>query len=306
MSTASTVNASGGSGGTPPTVPNLVTPATTGTAARSVVPTAISVGLSPNKKCTTVASISKVISTMISERFAFEPATATVLDSDLENFFTIAGVTNDETFSFMPDSSLWPAVSKKGNGGYTHKSISVPVILLLSKLAGEVQKMLDMGNYLDVGVTYEPFHRWILSIPSKKPSAAKTSVSNDDHKIPNFKVAFFRGDILAGDKYMDDVVFEFTNHALEKYLTDMDYCKKNIEWSSAFASRIRESIKGNDILGFIATEEASERDCASLWTTVETHLTSSDLTMTRAMDLWNTLFGLKCEEKDSFLHFYQS
>ena len=84
---------------------------------------------------------------------------------------------------------------------------------------------------------------------------------------------------------MDDVVFAFTNHTLEKYLTDAGYCKKNIEWSSAFASQIRESIKGNDILGFIATEEASERNCANLWETVETNLTSSDLTMSRAMDL---------------------
>ena len=168
--------------------------------------------------------------------------------------------------------------------------------------------MLSKNLYLKQGVKYDAFQKWITA---NKPSQKKTNgsqsqntISTDEHKIPTFKVPTFKGDLIAGDKYIDDVVISFTNVAMEKYLTDAVWCTQNIEWSSAFASRIRESIKHNDILGFIATQEESQKNCAKLWDTVTAHLTSSDLTMARAMAHWNTLFGLKCEDRDTFLHFY--
>ena len=292
-------------GGSTPTVSHGVTPPTNQNAASSGIPQAVGIGLSLTKKCDTTTTIATVISSMISERFGFSPPVSSTLDTDLAGFFTTAGVTNDETFAFMSDSSSWPPVTSAGRNGYNYKSITIPVVMLLSQLAGKVQQMLDEGYYLDSGVKYVDFQQYIQSLPSKTTSSGNnSSATNDDHKMPSFKVPIFRGDIMAGDKYMEDVVICFTNHALEKYLLDENYCKKNLEWSSAFASRIRESIKGNDILGFIATEEASERNCTKLWTTIESHLTSADLTMARAMAFWNTLFGLKCEEKDSFLHFY--
>jgi len=294
------------SGGSASSASTVTTAATVVNTTANVTPTAVGIGLSLTKKCDTTASIAAVVSSMITERFDFSTAVATTLKTNLEGFFTIGGVTNDETFAFMSDSSSWPPVATSGRNGYSHKSITIPVLMLLSQLAGKVQQMLDAGYYLESGVKYADFHKYIQSLPVPQSSSGtnKSSSTTDDHKMPSFKVPIFKGDIMAGDEYMDDVVICFTNHALEKYLTDETYCTSNLEWSSAFASRIRESIKGNDILGFIATEEASERNCAKLWSTINNHLTSADLTMARAMALWNTLFGLKCEERDSFLHFY--
>ena len=37
---------------------------------------------------------------------------------------------------------------------------------------------------------------------------------------------------------------------------------------------------------------------------VKEELTSTDLTMAREMSLWNELFGLKCDNKDTFQQFY--
>ena len=55
---------------------------TTGTI--SINPTAIGIGLSPIKKCTTVDSIAKIVSEMISDKFDFDAATATVLKLEIK------------------------------------------------------------------------------------------------------------------------------------------------------------------------------------------------------------------------------
>ena len=103
---------------------------------------------------------------------------------------------------------------------------------------------------------------------------------------------------------MDDVVRSFTNHALSQYITDIQFCKDNISWSGAFASRIRESVASSDTLGYLATEQESEQNCAKLWAIVQAELTSAEITMARAMSLWNQIFGLKCKERDDFHLFY--
>ena len=103
---------------------------------------------------------------------------------------------------------------------------------------------------------------------------------------------------------MDDVVRSFTNHALSRYILDIQFCDDNISWSGAFASRIRESVANSDTLGYLATEQENENNCAKLWAIVCKELTSSELTMARAMSLWNQVFGLKCDERDDFQHFY--
>ena len=88
--------------------------------------------------------------------------------------------------------------------------------------------------------SYADFHTWILSLDEKatvSPKLASDPKSATENKIPAFKVPSFRGVSLDGDKYMDDVVRSFTNHALSRYITDIQFCENNISWSGAFASR---------------------------------------------------------------------
>ena len=286
-------------------VPPEVAPADT---PMDSVPTTVGPGLSPTGVCTTAAEMSAVVGAMIVERFGIDSTAQETLLNQLETFFTKAGVTNDHIFGFMSDPTSWPDPNRSGLNQSALKSVTRPVILLLSELAGNVHFMLSKNLYLKAGVKYDDFNKWVTSnMPTPKKitgSQSQSTLSNDEHKLPSFKVPTFKGDLIAGDKYIDDVVISFTNVAMEKYLTDSAWCTKNIEWSGAFASRIRESIKHNDILGFIATQEESQKNCAKLWDTVTAHLTSSDLTMARAMAHWNTLFSLKCEDRDTFLHFY--
>ena len=127
--------------------------------------------------------------------------------------------------------------------------------------------------------------------------------TNDEHKVPTFTVPKFTGDTLAGDTYIESVDNAFRSSALAKYLVDEEYCKSNPSWSDAFASRLRESIRESDILGFLATELEAVKNCATVWDKIISHLSSSDVKTARMMANWNQLFNLKCEDNDSFLSF---
>ena len=73
--------------------------------------------------------------------------------------------------------------------------------------------------------------------------------------MPTFKFPAFKGDSLAGDKYMEDVRRTFTTHVMTSYIDGETFCSSHITRSKAFASKIRDYVVHNDILSFIATEE---------------------------------------------------
>ena len=275
----------------------------TGTAGSttSVASQAIAIGLSLTKTCTTAKDVAHVIAKLVSERFALPATKTSDLKKDMTKFFSKASVTNEEIFSFMIDSSSWPDPSKAGPNGGSLQTITMPVVLLLSQLAFSVRKMLQAGYFLDSEVKYSDFEAWIASLSSPAPSGPSSS---NDHKIPSFKVPTFRGDSISSDTWMEDVVRCFSSNCMAQYIKDESFCAQHIQWSSAFASRIRESIASSDILSFIATEQDTEQNCAKLWKVVQTKLTSADLKMARAMSHWNLLFGLKCDDLSGFLAFY--
>merc|ERR1740124_424761 len=91
---------------------------------------------------------------------------------------------------------------------------------------------------------------------------------------------------------------------MAQFLDSKFYCDSSPTWSDAFASRLRGLVADWDILGFLATELESEKNCAKVWTRIQKTLNSSDVTTTRVMLNWQALFSLKCEDRDPFLSFY--
>ena len=273
----------------------------------AIVLRAKDIGLSTTKTCSNAKALATVIANLVRDRFAMTLTAGNSLLKELIQFFSHAGVSNDEIFSFMTEPSSWPDPATAGNNATALLHITVPVKLLLCQLASHTHKMLQRGHFLDNLTSYADFHAWILSLDAKvkmPPTSSLALKPATENKIPAFKVPSFRGVSLDGDKYMDDVVRSFTNHALSRYITDIQFCQDNISWSGAFASRIRESVASSDTLGYLATEQENETNCAKLWAIVQHELTSSELTMARAMSLWNQVFGLKCEERDDFQQFY--
>ena len=119
-----------------------------------------------------------------------------------------------------------------------------------------------------------------------------------------FTVPVFTGEAVEGDKWMEKVISKFKSNAVSDFLSDRDTCERNMEWSSAFASRLRESVSDNPSLGYLSTELEEVDYCCNVWDKIKSRLSSSDLTMARSLALWTGLFALKCETIDDFLVFH--
>jgi len=91
---------------------------------------------------------------------------------------------------------------------------------------------------------------------------------------------------------------------MAQFFDSKSCCNNSPTWSDAFASRLRSSVADSDILGFLATELESEKNCAKVWTRIQLTLNSSDVTTARVMENWQALFSLKCEDRNSFLSSY--
>ena len=122
----------------------------------------------------------------------------------------------------------------------------------------------------------------------------------------HFTVKHFSGNALKGSDYIKQVEFIFRNYAMAEFIDSRSYCGNHPKWSSAFASRIRDSIFKSSILGYLAIELDTEHNCAKLWENIRSKLTSSDVLTAQVYNFWQELFGLTCVDMESFLPFYSS
>jgi len=122
--------------------------------------------------------------------------------------------------------------------------------------------------------------------------------------MPSFKIDLFTGHILSGDVYIRNMLSVFKSNAvLLLFLSDADYCRQNLAWSSGtFASQLRNSITESSIMSFLATVLGTEGSCAVCWARVVVcHISSAELKVGRVLHLWQDFFKLSCDDKDDFL-----
>ena len=164
---------------------------------------------------------------------------------------------------------------------------------------------------------WEPFMEWSDRMQAKNPTRLRAPPTGHvlspgqqgvttahSGKIPSFDVPVFNGSMIDGHSYLQAMQDTFRSSAMEQYLKSEAHCDHHTSWSGAFASRIRESIKDNPNLSFLAAELDKEDNCAKVWDKIRTHLSSEDVITARIMNLWTQMFSLKCDDKDTFVAFY--
>ena len=104
--------------------------------------------------------------------------------------------------------------------------------------------------------------------------------------------------------FIEDVDRAFRSTVIAQLLDFKSCCDNSPTWSDTFVSRLCGSVADLDILGFLATELESEKNCAKVCTRIQLTLNSSDVTTARVMANWQALFSLKCEDCDALLYFY--
>ena len=102
--------------------------------------------------CVSAASMADIVGPLIGERFSMTIDLVEELTRQLNVYFEFAGVMNDETYSFMTDYKEWP--SAKGVDSETLNMVTVPVTLLLAKLASYTVLVLENKLFLSPGVKF--------------------------------------------------------------------------------------------------------------------------------------------------------
>ena len=139
----------------------------------------------------------------------------------------------------------------------------VPVTMMLAKLASYAVIFDQYNLYFSKTATFDELTAEYLTCNEKTGSGlVTTNVSSTNSKIPVFSLPTFQGNTMNGDSYLEGVALGFKSAAMADFIYDEHHCEQNPTWSSAFASRLRESLKTFTILNFLANEQDAEENCA--------------------------------------------
>jgi len=191
--------------------------------------------------------------------------------------------------------------------------ISIPVTLLLLKIAIYTVDLQEENLYLFPGIKYPSLTTWFAEYNktptenrNKSSQIIRRPIKNTVAKIPMFKVFFFRSNTLDRDDYIKMVKITFRLNTMSQFLEDPSHCSNTPYRSGAFVSRLCESIEEIDILSFLDTELNGENNCARVRTRIEKHVLSTDINTARIMTNWSSLLSSKYKDRDSFLSFYSN
>ena len=259
--------------------------------------------------CKDVDAVANVCASLLSDNLGFSPLKCAKLKSQLETYFNAVGIGSDDTLKLFA-GKVWPtpvdAVKKTGE--------SVDLLTPAAMLAlDQVSKLTDVVRknqyYLTDYTSHDDLVRYCKrKLTSTAPTGAATGSADAagvaDRKIPTFSLPKYTGDRLDGSEYIKKVERAFKNHGLAAFLESNDYPDYYVDWSTAFTSRILDSLADSDIMSFMAERYKDETNCYFVWTKVKGHLSTSDLSMQRVVKLWREFMGLRCPEFDDFLPFY--
>jgi len=167
----------------------------------------------------------------------------------------------------MKAKDSWPSPDKHVTSTEALDLITVPVVLLLSEIAGCTEQVLESNSFLAPGVMYKSLSIWAKAMSNPGRYDAQGSNSSMTHesltpsgssgtnkKMPSFKIDPFMGDTMSGDVFIWNVRNVFKSNAVTLFLSDNEYCQQNASWYGAFASCcIRTLIVESPILSSLAT-----------------------------------------------------
>ena len=266
-----------------------------------------------------------VVSSIISKKLFLKSDSEKELTEQLICAFSSNRVLNENDLSVMDDPKHWATSlpdSELSRLNHTALRLTGPAVACLCKIATVLSGAREHNTFLSKGATYESLSLWIDSLSDLRrndaasshyrtsPGAAGVTVATpstvssqrvkSDDKLPRFEIKKFTEDILQGDLFIRKVHNQFESNAVSDYLTDPAVCAANHSWSKAFASRLRSSILEHAELGYIATTNENEFNCATLWSKIKDSIEKKDALLSRECHLWQQLFALKCDDLDDF------
>ena len=188
--------------------------------------------------------------------------------------------------------------------------ITPPVIACLAKIAEAMKYAHSDNYYITADTSFKNIDTWTTSVSSLfsgsppngtelcNPPTKSSNLSATD--IPDFDLPSFTGQAVDGIDWMADVKDVFNNKGLTKYLDDENHCTANLEFSTAFASRLRTSVCHSTVLGHIYALEEKNNKCANLWSVIVGKLCKKGILISQECRYWKQFSHLCCNSVKQF------
>ena len=169
-----------------------------------------SLGLSPVRQANTAEEMAILLTPLISERFALPNSVTKKLCTQLALYFKDMGIVNESCLGIMTDSSSWAVPESLSTTSQSLEHLTVPVLLLLTKLATYTVQLRNEKLHLTMGVLFTDVRTWynkqLKKEIKKRPKAVIQDVKiqttpTQDHKIQFFKFPTFQVDTLQGEVF---------------------------------------------------------------------------------------------------------
>ena len=159
--------------------------------------------------------------------------------------------------------------------------------MMLAKLASYMVIFNEKGVHITPGATFDELTVY-FTIHSKKTTKSTVSTNGKQgiSKIPTFSLSTFQGDTLNGDLYIENIELAFKSVTMVDFITNEAHCNNHPTCPSTFSSRLRGSLKLLTILKFLADDQDAEENGAVVYSALEEHLTTGDVTMARDFSNW--------------------
>ena len=268
-------------------------------------------GLADSQYCNTCEKTATAVSRIISSRLAMTNESETKLTAAMSEYFTACGIDSDTALASM-DGARWPKPSESVKTPHVTR-LTCPVMNVLEQAVSLTMGVQETNMFLTEHSTYSDLQNLVSN------DSSRTHASEADHstlkgsngirqegKIPSFKLPIYDGDLTEGVAYVDAIVETFSSNGVEQFLDDVPYCQSRLSWSSAFASRLKKSLKDAKVLSFIAQKHKVEKNSAIVWQAVVLHLSGNNVKICHQMTIWRQFLSLKCETMADFPLFYSN
>jgi len=117
-------------------------------------------GLVKTKLCKTSVEMEDMIGPLISKKLIMTEKVTTILLVQMSAYFTHTGIHNEEHLSFMTSYVNWPPPQTITTASQKMNLISIPVTLLLLKIAKYMIAIKEEKLYLSPGIEYYALSIW--------------------------------------------------------------------------------------------------------------------------------------------------
>ena len=111
-------------------------------------------GLSPVHQASTAEEMAILLTPLISERFALLNSITKKLRTQLGLYFKSTGIVNEYCLVIMTESSSWAVPESFATTSQSLEQLTVPMLLLITKLATYTVQLRDKKLHLTTGVLF--------------------------------------------------------------------------------------------------------------------------------------------------------